>query len=119
MALIVADKERRLAARNDASASAADASDFASASSPGCVVEEDEEEDEDDEGEEEDKKPSSAQGAGHDHDLTWWHGAKEGATTLIICPKAVLDQWIEEAGKHIRPGFIRCTKFHGKVSRRP
>ncbi|KAH7110084.1 SNF2 family N-terminal domain-containing protein [Dendryphion nanum] len=34
--------------------------------------------------------------------------------TLIICPAALLiDNWLEEVSRHVAPGVLTCSKYHG------
>ncbi|PSN69483.1 hypothetical protein BS50DRAFT_550345 [Corynespora cassiicola Philippines] len=36
--------------------------------------------------------------------------------TLVICPSVLLmDGWMTEISRHIAPGFLRCTKYHGST----
>jgi hypothetical protein len=34
--------------------------------------------------------------------------------TLIVCPDAIFDQWLEEIGRHTEPGALRVDCYHGQ-----
>ncbi|KAF2467496.1 uncharacterized protein BDR25DRAFT_374811 [Lindgomyces ingoldianus] len=39
---------------------------------------------------------------------------KRTRATLVICPAVLLmDGWLEEVSKHVAPGFLKCSKYHG------
>ncbi|KAF2686440.1 hypothetical protein K458DRAFT_470145 [Lentithecium fluviatile CBS 122367] len=39
---------------------------------------------------------------------------KRTGATLVVCPAVLLmDGWLEEVSRHVSPGFLKCTKYHG------
>jgi SNF2 family DNA or RNA helicase len=34
--------------------------------------------------------------------------------TLIVCPEAILDQWLEEIRRHTEPSALKVIVYHGQ-----